>query len=229
MAGASQQQWDLGLDVVRYLKGAQNLELTYRRHENQEMDIVAYADSDFANDTMTGKSVYGYVIFVGGNAVQWKSKKAQTTATSTTIAEIDAVYHCATDCKWMGEFLVSLGIRKTANFKVYCDNQSAVKVLQGEKYLDQTKHETVKIEYLRDLIRSGVMSVEWIGTDNMIADGLTKGLGRNKFDKFVRNVGLRADGVSGFRGSEEVEKVNPESGWTLVEGRKKRKNALRKF
>jgi len=137
MAGASKKQWDIGLDVVRYLKGAKHMELTYRRHEgHDDMDIIAHADSDFANDKVSGKSVYGYVIFVGGNAVQWKSKKAQTTATSTTIAELDAVYHCVTDCKWMGEFLVSLGVRKTADFTVYCDNQGAVKVLEGEKYLD---------------------------------------------------------------------------------------------
>ena len=88
--------------------------------------------------------------------------------------------------------MVSLGIRTTANFKIYCDNQSAVKVLLGEKYLDCTKHETVKIEYLRDLICDGLMTVEWIGTDHMVVDGLTKGLGRNKFTQFVQQVGLHA-------------------------------------
>jgi hypothetical protein len=62
------------------------MELTYCHHKGHEdMDVVAYADSDFANDKVTGKSVYGYVVFVGGNAIQWKSNKAQTTATSTTI------------------------------------------------------------------------------------------------------------------------------------------------
>jgi hypothetical protein len=115
-------------------------------------------------------------VYVSGNAVTWKSKKAQSTATSTTIAELDAIYHCATECKWIGEFLVSLGVKLKADFKIFCDYQSAVKVLAGEKYLDQSKHETVKIEYLRDLIRDGVMSVEWMGTGNMVAVGLTKAL-----------------------------------------------------
>jgi hypothetical protein len=32
-------------------------------------------------------------------SVQWKSKKAQTTATSITIANLEAIYHCATECK----------------------------------------------------------------------------------------------------------------------------------
>jgi hypothetical protein len=39
------------------------------------------------------------------------------------------------------------------------------------------KHETVKIEYLRDLIREGLLTVEWIGTADMVADGLLRHLG----------------------------------------------------
>jgi hypothetical protein len=57
--------------------------------------------------------------------------------------------------------------------------------MKGEKYLDHTKHETVKIEYLRDLIREGLLTMEWVGTANMVADGLTKALGQNKFEDFV--------------------------------------------
>jgi hypothetical protein len=83
------------------------------------MSVVAHADSDFANYKVTGKSIYGYIVYVGGNAVQWKSKKARTTATSTAIAELDAIYHCATDCKWIGEFLVSIGVKTDVTFHIY--------------------------------------------------------------------------------------------------------------
>jgi hypothetical protein len=76
---------------------------------------------------------------------------------------------------------------------------------------------------LRDLIHDGVMSVEWTGTGNMGADGLTKALNWTKFDDFVKKVGLCRIGESGFRGSVEV---NPDHGWTLVEGGKKRNLAL---
>ena len=63
--------------------------------------------------------------------------------------------------------------------------------------------------------------VEWIGTADMVADGLTKALGRNKFDEFVARVGLHPVSASGFRGSEAV---NPDE-WTVVKrGRQKEKN-----
>jgi hypothetical protein len=67
----------MGLDVVQYLKMTKDLELTYRQwHDGCDgLAMVAYADLDFANDKVSGKSVYGYVVYVGGNAVTWKSKK----------------------------------------------------------------------------------------------------------------------------------------------------------
>ena len=84
-----------------------------------------------------------------------------------------------------------------------------MKVLNGEKYLDRTKHETVKIEYMRDLIREEIMRVEWIGTEEMVADVLTKGLNRNKFRKFIEQMGLCEYGNPVFRGSEMVNQDHP--------------------
>jgi hypothetical protein len=70
MAGTSKKQWDMGLDVARYLKGAKDLELTYSRQDiYEDLDVVAYAESDYANDKGLGKSVYGYVVYAGGNAM----------------------------------------------------------------------------------------------------------------------------------------------------------------
>jgi hypothetical protein len=64
-------QWDMGLDVVWYLKGAEDLELTSKQHDGCDgLAVVAYADSDFANDKVTGTSVYGYVVYIGGVEMQ---------------------------------------------------------------------------------------------------------------------------------------------------------------
>ena len=68
--------------------------------------------------------------------------------------------------------------------------------------------------------------MEWIGTESMVADGLTKALSRNKFECFVRQVGLYRGCDPGFRGSVEV--VNQDHEWILVKRKKKRKESLRK-
>jgi hypothetical protein len=67
--------------------------------------------------------------------------------------------------------------------------------------------------------------VEWIGTADMVADGLTKALGQNKFEDFVTRVGLCPLSESGFRGSEIV---NPDHEWTVVKWGRQREKSLRK-
>ena len=56
--------------------------------------------------------------------------------------------------------------------------------------MDRTKHETVKIEYLRYLIRMLKMNVTWVGTWEMIADAMTKGLAGQTFENHVREMKL---------------------------------------
>jgi hypothetical protein len=188
MSDPADRHWKAAMETLRYVQKTQELNLVYRNNGNY--DILAYADSDFAADRITGKSTYGYVVFVGGNPISWKSRKSKTVSTSTTIAELEAVYQCATECIWIQQVLESWDKATSKTFKIYCDNQSTVKVLHGEKYLDRTKHETVKVEYLRDKIRDGIMSVEWISTEDMIADVFTKSLGRVKFEKHIASMNL---------------------------------------
>ena len=188
MQNPTEEHWNIGLDIARYLNKTQHYVMSYNQGENY--DVVGYADSNFANDKISGKSIFGYIIYVGGNPVSWKSKKASITATSTTIAEIDAIYNCATECKWIHELVRGLKLKTESTFRIKSDSESAIKVLNGEKYLDRTKHETVKIEYLRDLIRMLKMNVTWIGTREMIADAMTKGLAGQVFENHVREMKL---------------------------------------
>jgi hypothetical protein len=47
MAGASKKQWEMGLNVVRHLKGVKELGLTYIQHKGyKDMSVIAHADSD---------------------------------------------------------------------------------------------------------------------------------------------------------------------------------------
>jgi hypothetical protein len=80
MAGASKKQWDMGLDVVRYLKGAKDLELTYRRLDGcNGLAVVAYADSDFVEM----QDAQGYVASVEMQDAQGYVARCTTLRTSS--------------------------------------------------------------------------------------------------------------------------------------------------
>ena len=52
--------------------------------------IVAYAGDDLGGDSDDSKSTSGYVIYVDGILITWKSKKQSITAQSTVHAELFA-------------------------------------------------------------------------------------------------------------------------------------------
>ena len=53
--------------------------------------LKALSDSDFANDKDARYSVYGYIIYLCGVPVVWKSKSMKSVVLSTTDAEYVAV------------------------------------------------------------------------------------------------------------------------------------------
>jgi hypothetical protein len=67
-------------------------------------DIVAYSDSDFAGDKDDRKSITGYVIFVSGSAISWKSKSQPCVTLSSTEAEYVALNEMVREVKFIYHF-----------------------------------------------------------------------------------------------------------------------------
>ena len=55
--------------------------------------FIAYADADWASDTISRKSVTGYIIKLAKGAVSWVSRQQKTVALSST----EAKYMCISD------------------------------------------------------------------------------------------------------------------------------------
>jgi hypothetical protein len=191
----SEQHWKKGIELLRYLNGTKSVSLEYKGSDSFE--LTGYADSDWAADKETGKSVYGYVFFVGESAVSWKSKKSQTvTATSSTAAELEGLYHAVTEGIWIMEVMQQLGVIKSGRIKIYQDNKAAIAIVKGEKHVEKTKFMIVKIEFIRDYIKSGVLEVEYLETGKMTADIFTKSLGRILLKKHMTSLGLNEKGLT---------------------------------
>ena len=163
--------------------------LTFRGFESYSLE--SYGDSDWAGDLQSGKSVYGYFIFLSGCLISWKSKKSTTVATSTTIAEIECVYHQCVQLLWIMHLFTELGI-DVSHALIWCDCMPAVKVLNGEKHLERTKHAIVKIEFIRDLIQRGVIICKHKVTGDQIGDIGTKSLSRTLFTTHRNSLGLES-------------------------------------
>ena len=52
------------------------------------------------------------------------------------------------------------------------------------------KHVDIKYHWVRQAIEDGLIQVEYISTALMVADGLTKPLGPQKFNRFLTLIGM---------------------------------------
>jgi len=73
MHAPSEEHMDAVYRILRYLKGASGKGLLYSK--NGVSNIEGYTNVDWTGDQTTKKSTSGYLTFVEGNLITWRSKK----------------------------------------------------------------------------------------------------------------------------------------------------------
>jgi hypothetical protein len=174
--------------VLRYLRGTVNMALVYR---NGETHLNAFVDSDYAGDTVDRKSMSGYFVKIGDAACIWGSKKQIAVALSTCEAEYHALTMAAKEVVWIRRVLEEAGVGISGATPVRSDNQSAIAWATAERIpLNRAKHIDVRVHFIRELVRCGVVSVEYVPTAINDADALTKPVGPTVLKEALPRIGL---------------------------------------
>ena len=166
--------------------------LTYRRTSN--LEVVGYSDSDYAGCSDTRKSTFGYLFLLADGAVSWKSGKQSVIATSTMEAEFVACFEATVQSLWLRNFVDGLGIVGTIArpMRIYCDNAAAVFFSKNDRYSKGAKHMDLKYLSVKEEVQNQRVQIVHIGTNDMIADPLTKGLAPKTFIGHVSEMGVVA-------------------------------------
>ncbi|PNX85069.1 retrotransposon-related protein [Trifolium pratense] len=167
--------------VLRYLKGTADFGIFYKKGGSE--NLVAYADSDYAGDLEDRKSTSGYVFLMSSGAVSWSSKKQPIVTLSTTEAEFVAAAYCASQIVWMRRILDKLGHSQSGSTVMFCDNSSTIKLSKNPVLHGRCKHIDVRFHFLRDLTKEGIVELVFCGTQEQVADVMTKPL---KLDIFLK-------------------------------------------
>ena len=69
-------------------------------------------------------------------------------------------------------------------------NQSCIKMTKNLVFHDKSKHIKIKYHYIKDMVQKGVVKLQYVATDEQIADVLTKPLARVKFEYFKEKLGV---------------------------------------
>jgi hypothetical protein len=146
-------------------------------------------DADFAGCRETRRSITGYVIMLGGGAIDCRSKKQNTVALSSTEAEYMALADATTRLIWIRNILEEVGF-KQGTTTIYEDNNSCAFIANDAGSNDRTKHIDVRYHFVREKIQDGAVKVVRIDTKDQVADGFTKPFGIIKMNEFKKSIGI---------------------------------------
>jgi len=177
----SRIHWMQAKRVLRYLYTTKNKTLTYSRG-NDEIEI--FTDADWAADIDDRHSYSGMVVFIGRNAVIWKSNKQKSISTSTMEAEYVALENAVKEAIWINmmykELIQSFNINIPCEpYIIRCDNKSAIDFTINRIERSKSKHIDIAYHITREKYEEGLIKLKYVSSSDNVADIFTKALPHN--------------------------------------------------
>jgi hypothetical protein len=172
--------------VMRYLKGTLDYGLSYDGDHN--FTLSGYTDSDLARRVADRKNTFGCCL--ASAMISWQSRKQSSIAPSTAEAEYIAACSASCEAIWLRKLLISLFDLEMEATTILCDNQSCIKMTENPVFHDRSKHIEIHYHFIRDMVQRGALKLQYISTDEQVADVLTKPLFRVKFEHFRDKLGI---------------------------------------
>lgn len=193
--------WDAALHVLRYLRGTTNLGITYSAHARTTVAgmesksfPVSHCDADWAGDQSTRRSTTGYVFTLAGGALSWRSRLQPTVALSSTEAEYRAITEAGQELLWLRKMMSRLGFEDPEPTTLQIDNLGAIHLTSKSVFHGRTKHIKIQYHWIREIFKAGDLQLQHCNTHQMVADILTKALGKAQFKKLRDQLGLSSIG-----------------------------------
>ena len=111
-------------------------------------------------------------------------------ALSTLEAEFIGLTEATREILWLRGLYEELQRPISGAITLYGDNKGAISTAKDPLHYSRTKHTLLRFNFLREEVRKGSVEIQYLSTDKMLADGLTKALPAPKFKGFLSLLGL---------------------------------------
>ncbi|KAA0043284.1 Retrovirus-related Pol polyprotein from transposon TNT 1-94 [Cucumis melo var. makuwa] len=153
-----------------------------------QSEYAKIIDNDEVNSTS------GYVFLLGG-AISWKFAKHTCIARSTMESEFIALELVGQEAEWIKNLLGDVPLWGTyVPVSIQCDSQVAICTAKNSVYNGKSRHIRLRHAVVKQLLKEGTISLEFVRSEKNLADPLTKGLTKKMVLDSSVNMGLKPFG-----------------------------------
>jgi hypothetical protein len=173
--------------VVRifcYIAGTRDYGLSFT---HGSVVLWGHADSSH-NSYNDAKGHLGYCFSLGEHdgSFYCKSAKIKLTTLSSTESEYVALCEAARDAVWLRRLLRDIGFPQSSPTVMFEVNKSCIDMVHGMSNHKASKHINPKFHFTCDQVRKGKLVIRHKDTEIMVADLLTKPLGKASHDRLSK-------------------------------------------
>ncbi|KAI5323713.1 hypothetical protein L3X38_032785 [Prunus dulcis] len=186
--------------TLRYIQGTLDFGIEFVK--GKTTTLIGYFDSDWAGSEDDMRSTSGYAFTLGSCMFSWASIKQNTVALSTVEAEYVSAAEATSQAKWLRFVLEDFGEEQVEGTPILCDNTSAIAMARNPVHHQKTRHISRKFHFIREAIQAKEIDLIYCGTEDQIADILTKALPKDHFVSLRSLLGVKS--TKGLEGSVEI-------------------------
>jgi hypothetical protein len=131
---------------------------------------LVYSDSDWAGDSENRISITGFIIYLLGTPICWRSKGQKGVTLSSSEAEYVAMSEAVKEIRFVYYPVVSLGISVKLPMIVITDNIGAIFMAENPFSGVRTRHIDTRYHFIREHVEDGFIKIIFVKTNDNDAD-----------------------------------------------------------
>ena len=163
--------------LLRYIASTPSLGITFCSH-NLPFQLYACVDASYNcySDSKSHTGVSLHLSRYSGSFLSL-SKKQSILADSTTVSEFVGTHTAVQKVLWAQNLLIELGYLSAVPTTLFQDNKSTIRLISHKGNSGRTKHIALRYNMIREAVKNNNITIEYLPSEQMTADTLTKPLG----------------------------------------------------